>query len=1187
MVPSALRITGQDLDAWSDKPKAESQLPVLVRRLLSAQLYRGGRIHFRGDIGVRLAGYDGITDIGETVLDAPVGLAVWELSVNARPGDKATEDYSKRTETPLEVNPAATSYVALTSRHWPAKNAWAKKKQAEGGWREVRALDADDLARWLECSPSVAAWFSCEALNRPIGQIADPQSLLAEWSRWTNPSLPPATLLVGRDEAVNQILTWARAAPAILPVRGESHEEALHFAAAVLTERATDESLKSRVVVARNSEALEWLLTMPTAQPLILLAASPDAERGTSSTGAHHLLIAYERGERLAGREFVDPAPLERTALAALLERVLEPGRAHRVAWTSGGSVGALQRALGRSARPAWASTPLPPEVRAMLLVGAWSPQEPGDRAVVELLSGRTAADVDGYCVSLEVAGALRRKTTGAWMWRSAQDAWALFGRHLTPGHLRDFAGIFIEAFEEVDPEAGASLTERLWIAVKGERRRHSSMLRAGLAGSLAFVATSSPHDMSVRPVERRAQVAAVVRRVLSAPWQRWAAVAPELPVLAEAAPDAFLDALEESLVSGEQGVAKLFAIDQGGLGPSPHVHLVWALETLGWDPTRLRRVAHALARLAAVDPGGPLATRPTPSLRALLFPLWPQTFASVRERLGVLVSLWAVAPMVAWKVGLDLIPTALNGRLTPSYRPVFLPEPPAPRPPERMTLDVEMMAGVRDFLLAHAEELPDRWADILNLVGRWPEEVGAPILHAMLERASAIRSRDAAGLAWRAAREFLVHVLLGAKYGKRQLTEELARARKIYQSLEPEDPIRRVAWLFAYDPKSPDVVHLEWDEEAPQYSQLRRMALQPLLRDSDVVGTLSRLLQAVPAPAVLGFALGEVGDGAIEPLLFGPDLVPGDARRDLVGGFVVAKNNVAGASWLMQVLTTLVRSGRQDEAAWAASQLIPGNVLWDVMDAVGGGLVEMYWGRLPHLYSDLTADERLRAIRHLIVAQRPAMALEVLSKWNRKAGALPPSSLILDVLERSMRSPDILKAIGDGGSVGYRISCALALLEQPDGDDLVRVIRVEACFLPLLDHFGGAPRLFRALGETPALFAEAVDMAYHQAAADEEDDEQRRSLDRLRRQAGDLILRQWKGTPGETAPSPEERDRFFERWCREVAGELRVKGLQDAVWSELACVLARGPSADGIWPCVPARRFLEEGGIPIWDAIC
>ncbi|WP_147448994.1 hypothetical protein [Corallococcus terminator] len=491
------------------------------------------------------------------------------------------------------------------------------------------------------------------------------------------------------------------------------------------------------------------------------------------------------------------------------------------------------------------------------------------------------------------------------------------------------------------------------------------------------------------------------------------------------------------------------------------------------------------------------------------------------------------------------------------------------------------MMTGVRDFILTHAEEVPDRWADILNVVGRWPAEVGASVLDAMLERASAIRSRDGAGRAWRAARELLVHVLLSVKYGEKQLTDEFARAKQVYQSPEPEDPIRRIAWLFAPDPQSPDAAQLEWQEEPSHYSKLRRVALQPLLGSSNVVQMLSRLLHEVPAPGVLGFALGEVGDDAIEACLLGSELTSGGARCDLVGGFIVAKNNVAGASWLTQVLKTLVRSGRQDEAARAASHLIPGNVLWDVLDAVGDGLAEVYWGLIPHLYYDLTEDERLRAIRHLVEARRPATALEVLSKWNRKSGALPPSQLVLDVLERSMRSSDILEVLGDGGRVGYRISCALALLEQPDGEDLVRVIRVEACFLPFLDHFGRAPRLFRALGETPALFSEAVAMVYQHAEVEAEADEQRRSLSRLRRQAGDLILRKWQGTPGETAPSPGERDEIFERWCRDVAEELRVKGLQDAAWSELACVLARGPSADGIWPCGPARRFLEGGVHP------
>ena len=51
----------------------------------------------------------------------------------------------------------------------------------------------------------------------------------------------------------------------------------------------------------------------------------------------------------------------------------------------------------------------------------------------------------------------------------------------------------------------------------------------------------------------------------------------------------------------------------------------------------------------------------------------------------------------------------------------------------------------------------------------------------------------------------------------------------------------------------------------------------------------------------------------------------------------------------------------------------------------------------------------------------------------------------------------------------------------------------------------------------------------------------------------------------------------IVERWCRDVAEDLSARGLRDAAWQELAPVLARAPSADGIWPCRAARRLLEQ----------
>ena len=54
----------------------------------------------------------------------------------------------------------------------------------------------------------------------------------------------------------------------------------------------------------------------------------------------------------------------------------------------------------------------------------------------------------------------------------------------------------------------------------------------------------------------------------------------------------------------------------------SKHTGLLWALETLAWDPEFFRRSVLLLARLAQIDPGGRLGNRPFRSSQRNFRPL-------------------------------------------------------------------------------------------------------------------------------------------------------------------------------------------------------------------------------------------------------------------------------------------------------------------------------------------------------------------------------------------------------------------------------------------------------------------------------------------------------------------------------------------------------------------------------------
>jgi transposase len=85
-------------------------------------------------------------------------------------------------------------------------------------------------------------------------------------------------------------------------------------------------------------------------------------------------------------------------------------------------------------------------------------------------------------------------------------------------------------------------------------------------------------------PRTGQAWVTRIVRRLFehARDWQLWASLAGHLPLLAEAAPEAFLAAVERGLVSEPPMLVNLFTDAQHyPMESSPHTGLLWALELL------------------------------------------------------------------------------------------------------------------------------------------------------------------------------------------------------------------------------------------------------------------------------------------------------------------------------------------------------------------------------------------------------------------------------------------------------------------------------------------------------------------------------------------------------------------------------------------------------------------------------
>lgn len=239
-------ITATDLVHWAGTRNAESDLPLLIRRLILASVENVGHLAIPSGDSIFRPGWDGLLNAAKSSWPVPEGISVWELGKTKDVLTKANEDFNKRTTKPRGVLPEDATFVFVTPRRWPDKKqdkaAWCSARIAESNWRDVRVLDADDLEVWLDQSPSVASWFARRIGKQPEGI----EGLDTFWERSisdTSTRLTPGIILAGRDVFCSAIEAWAESDEPLLRIKGDTPEEAvLLLAAWALRERGPAEA---------------------------------------------------------------------------------------------------------------------------------------------------------------------------------------------------------------------------------------------------------------------------------------------------------------------------------------------------------------------------------------------------------------------------------------------------------------------------------------------------------------------------------------------------------------------------------------------------------------------------------------------------------------------------------------------------------------------------------------------------------------------------------------------------------------------------------------------------------------------------------------------------------------------------------------------------------------------------------
>lgn len=633
----------EDIDHWADRFDARAELPNIVRRLIKGNNDTILELHMGGGSTVGFGGFDGrvVTTTASTFV--PAGLSVWEMGVSRDPETKANSDYKKRTEDSKGIDRGDSTFVFVTPRLWAGAEGWAVKKRAEEEWKNVIAITAAELYSAMEDVPAVHVYFS-ELNGVPANGV---RTLLSWWNAFisgTNDLLSPETLTRGRTAEVEALLRKLdQDSKSHIYIEAPSVDDVMAFVAAALIQAADaghPEHLDRSLVVFEPG-AMHFLGQY---QKLLILIPFDDSLVRAAELATENAVI-MRVGAGSPSQISLPRLPIAQTR-ELMVQAGVEEAESQRLALAGYRSVPLLRARLrGEPTLEADVATRALVDssvARRLWLLGGWNADRTGD---LEVIRGVIEHAFEGSELAQMTANVdpIFTRVGSSWRVIAPEVHLVAVTGQLSVDDLKRFEGAIQAVLGAVDPTLDLPQRERWKASLFGPGRLHSSDLRTGIATTLAaFGALGGDTQLQVGPTPR-GWAALIVRALFQRAnedesGQLWLSLLDLLPLLAEAAPDEFIVALERELDTDGPFKSRLFAeVDDPMTSSSPHVYVLWGLETIAWSEDYLASAVELLARLVDLDPGGNLSNRPLRSLEDIFRPWLPQTAATLEQRLAVL----------------------------------------------------------------------------------------------------------------------------------------------------------------------------------------------------------------------------------------------------------------------------------------------------------------------------------------------------------------------------------------------------------------------------------------------------------------------------------------------------------------------------------------------------------------------
>lgn len=1182
---TTMLITENQLDEWAsaNAEAAKGTIVELIWRLVAASCPKPRERRFPLGDSIGQHGPDGVlaVDLGFDPF-IPDGRSFWQVGTGLRAGAKATDDYNELTEgTPRNVREEST-FVFVTPRSgrrdwefsWKedAQATWLEERQKRGEWKDVRIIDGTKIIDWLHQFPAVELWLAKVITSTKLDQVEMPSE---HWevvrSFGEPPPLIPDLFLANRSEACGKLREVFDGTIVQLKIATHYPDQVVDLVSAYLASLDEESRVDAagKCLLVTGVEGWNTICGNSHWKNLVLVA---DASLDLSGDAGAKLIQKARRASHsviFAGAQGGVPDPTgirlslpQPHQVQEALEKAGHPHeRARVLAQKSAGNLGSLLRCLQNlSVLPEWAEKTDAAELAIALILGSWNEDSAADRAVAETMSGKAYGEWIQAMreISLRASTPLTQRES-SWKFIPRYEGWYSLGPHVFDDHLNRLRTSSITVFREVDPKFELPAQERYAASIHGKVMSHSAALRSGLAEALALLGSHPQALTSCSLGKAEATASLVIRETLAdSDWIHWASLNDVLPILAEAAPGAFLDALEKALQQTPCPFDEIFAQEGDGIfGGNYMTGLLWALETVAWETEHLNRAVLCLGELAARDPGGNSGNRPISSLTTIFLPWLPQTSAPSANRETAIRVLLKEFPDVGWKLLLSLLPKQHNvsfGTRRPLWRASI---PDDWRDGVTHREHWEQANTLAELAISEAGSHVHRLIDLVDNL----DSIPYPARQQLLDRLTSDTIRvlpDADRLPlW----DRLVDLVTRhRKYGDAEWAmkpPQIDEVVAVVEQLSPHSPFFVHQRLFSG--RDFDLLEEKSDyaRQRKELDERRQKAIKEVAAEGGIKA-VHLFAQSVQSPGLVGVTFGIVTDGKSDETIL-PTLLEGitGPLAQFAGGFTLGRYRAQGWEWVDSI----------DATQWTPEQVgqffsfLPfSQETWNRAEALLGKNASTYWQKTPA--NPYEAGESLdHGIEQLIKYGRAYDALRCLHRMLDEKKAFS-SEFAIGALREAVRSAESPHSM----DVYETVEIIKALQEDPATDPQA-LSSVEWSFLPILDgHHGAKPKLlWRRLADDPAFFCEMIRLVFRSKkniASTEEVGEERKSI----ATNAYRLLVEWHVPPGLGEDGNYDGE-MLRSWLNAMRKECVASGHIEVATTMVGHVLTYVPAdQDGLW---------------------